>query len=61
MTSSSSKSNSRSLKYKTEYSTRSQSVVDRMNDLFCSFPNDPSTSDFAVIHELWPSCPYCEQ
>ena len=56
-TSSSSKSESRSLKYKTEYSTRSRSMFDRRNDLFLSFPNNPSASDFAVIHELWPRFP----
>ena len=40
-----------------KYSTRSQSVVDRRNDLFRSFSNNPSTSDFAVIHEIWPRYP----
>ena len=56
-TSSSAVPNSRSLKYKTEYSTRSQSVVDRMNEILRSFSNNPSTSDFAVIHEIWPRFP----
>ena len=29
-------------------------MVDRKNDLFFGFSNNPSTSDFAVIHEIWP-------
>ena len=33
-----SSSSSRSLKYNTDYSTRSQSVVDRMNDINDDFP-----------------------
>ena len=44
----------RSPKYKMKNSARSQSAVDRRNDLVRSFSNNPSTSDFAVIHEIWP-------
>ena len=44
-------------KYSTDYSTRSQSVVDRMNHLFLSFQEHLSTPDFVVIHELWPRFP----
>ena len=49
-----SSSNSRSLKYNTDYSTRSQSVVDRMNDIYNGFNANNNVSDFTVIHELWP-------
>ena len=28
-----------------------------MYDLFCRFCKNPSTSDFAVIHEIWPRFP----
>ena len=49
-----SSSNSRSLKYKTDYSTRSQSVVDRMNDIYNTFNANNTLSDFTIIHELWP-------
>ena len=49
-----SSSNSRSLKYNTDYSTRSQSVVDRMNDIYYSFKANNNVSNFTIIHELWP-------
>ena len=49
-----SSSNSRSLKYNTDYSTCSQSVVDRMNDIYNGFNATNNVSDFTVIHELWP-------
>ena len=49
-----SSSNSRSLKNKTDYSTRSQSVVDRMNDIYNNFNANNTVSDFTIIHELWP-------
>ena len=49
-----SSSNSRSLKDKTDYSTRSQSVVDRMDDIYNTFNANNTVSDFTIIHELWP-------
>ena len=48
-----SSSNSRYLKYTTDYSPRSQSVVDRMNDIYNGFNANNTVSDFTIIHELW--------
>ena len=47
-----SSSSSRSLKYSTDYSTRSQGVVERMNDIYTGFIINNNVSDFTVIHEL---------
>ena len=47
-----SSSSSRSLKYSTDYSTRSQGVVERMNDIYTGFIIYNNVSDFTVIHEL---------
>ena len=57
MASSSYYHDSRSLKYKSDYSTRSQSVIDRVNVLFNSFQHNPSIPDFVVINDLWPRFP----
>ena len=47
-----SSSSSRSLKYSTDYSTRSQGAVERMNDIYTGFINNNNISDFTIIHEL---------
>ena len=47
-----SSSSSRSLKYSTDYSTRSQGAVERMNDIYTGFINNHNISDFTIIHEL---------
>ena len=47
-------SNSRSLKCTTDYSTRRQGVIERMNDTDNGFINNDIVSDFTIIHELWP-------
>ena len=52
-----SSSSSRSLKYSTDYSTRSPGVVERMNDIYTGFINNNNVSDYTVIHELWPRFP----
>ena len=52
-----SSSNSRSLKYSTDYSTRSQGVVERISDIYTGFINNDNVSDFTLIHELWPRFP----
>ena len=57
MASSSTAMNSRTIKYSTVYSTRSQNVVERMNNLFLSFQENLSTPDFVVFHVLWPRFP----
>ena len=41
---------SRYLEYETDYSTRSQSVVDRMNDIYNTFNAKNTVSDFTIIH-----------
>ena len=46
-----SSSNSRSLKYSTDYSTRSQGVVERMIFIMVLTLMD-TVSDFTIIHEL---------
>ena len=50
-------SSSRSLKYSTDYSTRSPGVVERMNDIYTGFINNNNVSDFSISHELWPRFP----
>ena len=52
-----SSSSSRSLKYSTDYSTRSQGVVERLNGIYTGFINNKNVSDFTIIHELWPRFP----
>ena len=47
-----SSSSSPSLKYSTDYSTRSQGVVERMNDVYTGFINNNNVSEFTIIHEL---------
>ena len=49
-----SSSNSRSSRCATENATRSQGVVQGMNDLLKDFINDKAVTDFTVIHEPWP-------
>ena len=49
-----SSSSSRSLNCSTDYSTRSQGVVERMNDIYTGFITNNKNSDFTIIHELWP-------
>ena len=52
-----SSSSSRSLKYSADYSTRSQGVVERMNDLYTGFISKNNVSDLTITHELWPRLP----
>ena len=52
-----SSSNSRSLKYSTDYSIRSQGVVERMSDICMGFINNDNVSEFPLVHELWPHFP----
>ena len=47
-----SSSNPCSLEQSTDYSTSSQGMVERMNDLYNGF-ND-TVSDFTIFHEFWP-------
>ena len=57
MASSSNTMTSRTSRYYTDYSTRSQDVITRIDNLFQCFQEFLSTPDFVIIHELWPRFP----
>ena len=48
-----SSSNSRSVKQSTDYSTRSQGMVEYMNDRYIGFNANDTVFDFTIFHELW--------